>query len=170
MSTNEALVLLAYKKGYRVTPNGTLINAVGRPRKTITKGGYQFFTMKNPITKISTPVAVHRIVALQEFEEAAFLTAPCVRHLNGNSLDNRPKNIALGTHKDNAMDRPPHERQAHAESAALHNIRADWSAIDTDRAAGMSYKQLRKKHQVPLATLSYRYGKGKRRSRKIETR
>lgn len=46
---------------------------------------------------------VHRLQAFQLFGEAA-LDADCVRHLDGNKLNNRPENLAIGTYKDNMAD------------------------------------------------------------------
>ena len=41
------------------------------------------------------PVFVHQLAAFQKFGESAFASAACVRHLNGDSTDNRPDNIEL---------------------------------------------------------------------------
>ncbi|MFF2444771.1 HNH endonuclease [Priestia megaterium] len=48
---------------------------------------------------MSRPILVHRFVAYKKFGELA-LKAECIRHLNQNSLDNRPDNIDIGTYRD----------------------------------------------------------------------
>lgn len=55
-------------------------------------------------------VLVHRIQALQKFGDKIFKDGIVVRHLNGEKTDNSWDNIAIGTHKDNAMDIPKEQR------------------------------------------------------------
>lgn len=163
------LVKLAYRKGYRIRPDGQLENAMERILKCQKRGRYLSFNMCDPETGIRVPIPIHQLAAYQKFGEEAFEAAECVRHKNEDSLDNRPENILLGTHRDNAMDRDPIDRQQHARHASKSIQRKDWPEIDADRAAGVSYKQLEKKYGVSRGTLAYRYSK-KAKYRRLENR
>lgn len=113
--------------------------------------------MPRPCGGVSVAVAVHRIVAYLKFGDAA-LTTSTVRHLDDNPLNNHWDNIALGSVRDNAMDRDPKERAMHAQRAGKAASRYDdalWEQVRADYASGLGYKKLRKKYDIPLGTLSY---------------
>lgn len=58
---------------------------------------------KHGLWRPSSPVILeHRLVALKKFGRLP--KGSVVRHLNGNKIDNRPENLVLGTHAENAMD------------------------------------------------------------------
>lgn len=158
------MVRLAFRKGYRVTDDGHVISAHGKTRKLTLKKrqpkdpGYLAFNMKIPGSRNAHPIKVHQLAAFQKFGEKLFEVA-CVRHLDGNSLNNSPDNLALGSHGDNAMDRSPEARKTHAALAAAANIKYDWPAIEADHAAGLGYKKLRQKYGVRSGTLSAHFQK-----------
>ena len=56
------------------------------------------------------PRKVHRLVCLA-FHGAKPSEAECVRHLDGNRMNNRPENLRWGTNKENAADTILHGRQ-----------------------------------------------------------
>ncbi len=162
MSKANDATRIAFRKGYRVTEDGTVVNALGRARVV---------QIKNPDTDPRCvfnvgigdgqrfPVMVHKLQAYQKFGEAMFAPGILVRHLDEDSLNNRPGNIELGTPVDNAMDRSDSARQLHAQNGLRGRGKIDettWATIAEDHAAGMGYKLLRKKYGVSLGTLSYR--------------
>jgi len=164
-STMFQMTVLAYIKGYRVTEDGE-VSSPSRPgnRKLQIHNGRKSFTVKAPGSASRYPIQVHQLAAIQYFGVDAVRAAPHIRHLNGDPGDNSPGNIALGTQSDNEMDRSPADRSAHAKLASEAIARTDWAALDTDRAAGMSYAELVEKYGVSKGTLSYRYSPdGKRR-------
>lgn len=166
------MVKLAYRKGYRVLPEGCVQSAHGRIRRTrinpaFRRVPYQTFTIKQSGVSQAYTIPVHQLAAFQKFGEEAYLAAGNVRHLNGNSLDNRPANIALGSIHENIMDRPAEARQKHAILAAAARSRADWGLIDADRAVGLSYRQLQVKYGVARGSLAYRYSHVAQRRRLI---
>ena len=172
-SKNAEAVRVAFRKGYRVLDDGSVESPHGRVRKTIVRrsrrnGTYAYVTLKVPGWANVCQLKIHQLAAYQKFGDAVF-EHDCIRHLDEDGLNNAPANIALGSHSDNSLDRPPEERKRHADvaSAANHAYRADWPQIDVDRAAGASYKDLRRKYGVPLGTLSYRYSTVAKRRRNV---
>ena len=175
-STGDQMVVLAFDKGYRVTNAGQVRSRLGRVRKLRkhlpggARSPYLKFTVKVPTSDTRYPVPVHRLAAFQRFGEAALEYGVQVRHLNGDSLDNRLINLALGTPSQNALDRPAHDRRAHAQLAGMANAKSDeiWDKVKVDYASGMGYKRLRKKYGIHLSTLSYRLSKGaKKRKQEV---
>ena len=161
-------IQVAVRKGYRVLPSGEVQSPHGRMRALTRQDRrgrpYVRFNITVPGTG-TYPVFVHQLAAYQKFGEEALKDAACVRHLNDESTDNRLDNIELGNRRDNALDRPKEERQAHAQKASRKLSRKDWDAIDKDREAGAGYKELRAKYGVSLSTLSYRYSSTAKRRR-----
>lgn len=163
--TRTQSVKAAFRKGYRVLPDGRVESPHGRIRKCHLSGGnskprYYRFTVKVP-GNTAVPVMVHQLVAMQKFGEAAYMEAACVRHLDGDPTNNAIENIALGSHRDNAMDRPTGDRREHAKKAGMSRSKIDWMAVDADREKGMGYRKLAKKYGISRGTLAYHYGKGK---------
>lgn len=160
-SQKTTALLLAHEAGYRVNSDGVILN----PRGGIVagyhrRGGYREFSIK--LNGKTLHVSVHRLAAFQKFGDALFTDGIQTRHLDGNPANNSHSNIAIGTATDNHFDKPVETRRRCATTAShcFHN-QSRWTAIDADRMAGMSYKQLRAKHGVQLGTLSYRYSKTK---------
>ena len=156
---NDAVVEAA-RKGYRVDDNGSVISPRGITRKLATKdrSGHKVSTFTVGFRGGSFPVPVHKLAAYQLYGDKCFEPGMNIRHLNGNSQDNSPKNLALGTGSDNCMDVPEHRRKAHARHAS--SCRKDKipeskkQKIRSDRSSGMSYRELHRKHGVSKSTLS----------------
>ncbi|MBE5102316.1 HNH endonuclease [Priestia aryabhattai] len=101
MSKSNEMIRLASQKGYTINIAGEIINPKGQKvRGSIRKtknSSYKIFGIA--YQGMSRPILVHRFVAYKKFGELA-LEAECIRHLNHNSLDNRPDNIDIGTYRD----------------------------------------------------------------------
>lgn len=143
MSKSNDAVRAASSKGYVVTEAGDVISRAGKLRKLAiqppSSGRPSYMKLSIKLGDQSFPVPVHKLQAYQKFGEKMFEPGIVVRHLDGNSLNNTPDNINIGTQVDNALDRPNHERQTHAEHAASHNIAYDWIAVENDYAGGMGF-------------------------------
>lgn len=166
LSALQQRVVAASELGYTVTRDGVVLNPKGMPRKTYTRkyGGrgsvylpYAAFSVRvasgNP-----KDVLVHRLVAYQKFGVAAFQEGIVVRHLDGDSLNNASENIAIGTHQQNALDRDPEVRRAHAQHAAMHRRKLTsekFAEFHADREAGMSMNALAVKYGIAKSTVSY---------------
>jgi hypothetical protein len=108
---------LVYNRGYRVDKDGILTNPKGESIGRVEPSGnlpYHLSSVK--IDGRSKKFRTHRLQAFQKFGDKMYEEGICVRHLNGNSLDNSADNIEIGTHSDNMMDKSPEDRM----KAALH--------------------------------------------------
>ena len=102
-------ILIAYRKGYRVTENGNIVNPDGKELSLNAAAG-KYPTVTVMENSISYNVPVHRLAAFCFFGKEIFRKGLLVRHLNGNVMDVRKSNIALGNYTDNSMDRPLYQR------------------------------------------------------------
>ncbi len=153
MSQNNQALRSAFEKGYRVV-NGCIITPTGKTRvATISNDGYSSFNFGLDGKKIG--VKVHRLVAYEKFGESALITGVHVRHMDGNPSNNLPDNIAIGSAHENSMDRPKENRISHAAKGRQKFTSAFIQSLRDDHKSGLGYKKLRKKHGIPLSTLSY---------------
>lgn len=111
ISNQNKAVVLAYTKGYRVI-NGEVISPYSKKPRVlevfVTKSGVSYYRFSVRINKNKTrTVRVHRLVAYQKYGNLLFETNKEVRHLDGNSLNNMPNNIALGSRSENNLDKKP---------------------------------------------------------------
>lgn len=155
MSKSKKALVEAHERGYNVTKSGSVISSKGKLLSLMENGGYLHFNIKFEGDRF--PIRVHRLQAFQKFGESMLEGDVLVRHLNGDSLDNSYVNIGIGSHSDNAKDRPKHDRVAHAQKAGKSNSlpKEVWEQIKEDYAKGLGYKKLRAKYGVGLSTLSY---------------
>ena len=137
-----------------IDPNHTYELAQNEDRK-----GYLRVSIR--VNRAVRPVGVHQMV-LDAFLGARPLG--CVsRHLDGNPKNNRPENLAYGTHSDNARDRIAHGRYAAGErhhNAKLTDRQA--GEIKALRAEGRKVKDLALTYRVSVSVIeSIIYGKSR---------
>lgn len=174
MSQVKESVIHFVNSGGRVSADGRYVFGINGkelrqlPQKSGRNGRlYYRINVKHPTAGKVYPVPVHQIIACLKFGAESFLAATLVRHTNDDWTDNSWDNIAIGTPVDNAMDRPPKDRALHAQrggKAASRYSDELWHKVRVDHAAGIGYKKLRQKYGIPLGTLSYQLGGGKRKS------
>jgi hypothetical protein len=151
--TNKAMVYAA-NKGYKISYDGQVLY-MGKIRKTNKdKQGYERFGVKDERDRIVS-VYVHRLVAFQKYGNNIFERSIQVRHLNGNCLDNSYDNIAIGTARDNQMDKPKDLRYRSALQASrhiMHPVVAGYIKFESYRAAakhfGISDNGIRKRIEL----------------------
>ena len=148
----------AYESGYRVNEDGKPVNPKGKVLSGYLSDkphSYRAISIKHDGR--SRKVPIHVICAIQTFGIDAVANAPHVRHLDGNAHNNCPNNIGIGTASDNSMDQPPEVRASRARHASRSIRRKDWSDIESDKHAGMSYRQLASKYNMSKGTLAYHF-------------
>ena len=87
------------------------------------------------------------MIAFLKFGEDSMAEGVVTRHLNGDGLDNRWENIAIGTQSDNMYDRDKVERVRHAKVAARAHRRFTDTEVEKilrRKAGGWTYKRLSK--------------------------
>ena len=106
----------ANEKGYKILSNGRVMSPFGKLLKIKTSSkGYAVFSVR--YKGDSYPVPVHRLCAYQKYGDIIF-SCDCVRHLDGNCLNNAHENIEIGSFSDNQMDKPKNIRVMSAKKAS----------------------------------------------------
>ena len=148
---------LVYNRGYRVDENGVLTNPKGKEigRTDLWKGmSYHLSSVK--IMGRSKKFKTHRLQAYQKFGDKMYEDGICVRHLNGNSLDNRASNIDIATHSDNMMDRSPECRMKSALHATSFVRKYDKQDVRDFHSESRSYKKTMEQFGISSkGTLNY---------------
>ena len=128
----------ALAQGYSVDIEaGAIIGKTGKPMKL--RRGYSkaYPTVSLVVAgcrRAHYNVAAHKIVAFVLFGEAAFAPGVHVRHLDGDTLNIKGANFALGTPSMNAFDKPPEVRRAMAQKARAAQGPA-WNRKFTEKEA-----------------------------------
>jgi len=134
---------IALSKGYRVTEDGTLIGAKGKPLKVKIRGAQRYPTFSVNVGGLSESgvygIPAHKFAAYVFYGEDVFKEGVVVRHLNGNTEDISKANIVLGTHSENNLDKDPEARRAAARKARAaqgsrpHNARFSQEQVEEIR-------------------------------------
>lgn len=157
-----AAVVRAHELGYRVQEDGSVLSPKGRVRKlSLTGRAGALYWRFNSLGEngVVYRIGVHILVAIQLYGVEAVRRADCVRHANGDSADNSFANILIGTHQENAMDRAPEARRAHARKASDKNppklTPDDVREIRRARDAGALLQDLARAYGVTKSTIWY---------------
>lgn len=152
------IIVTLYLDGWRVTDEGVVGKPNGTTRRAVVKKmnsrrtEYEVFSVK--FEGSSYPIPVHKLAAFQKFGFRIFV-ADCIRHLDGNPLNNAVSNLGLGSHRENAMDRPRKERELHARKAAEVLRLFSPCTVITIRNSQESVTQLAKRYGCAKSTISY---------------
>ena len=119
MAIYHDLIRKMYFRGYTVDEEGLVHSPFGGILTTKPRGAQRYATMTCPksvsgLNKLYS-VPVHKFVAYALYGEEAFTLH--VRHLDGDSSNNKPINIKLGTARENALDKCPIKRHNAAKYA-----------------------------------------------------
>ncbi len=110
-------VIFAYKKGYRITEQGNILNPNGEIINGRIMGKYKAVSLRrNKNTTFS--IHIHRLQAFQKYGIEMFKKDIEVRHFNGDYMDNTYENILIGTKSENQMDIPEAIRLSRAVYAS----------------------------------------------------
>jgi hypothetical protein len=139
------------EKGYYCDKLGNVYNKKHDPVGTkVSSTGYYKISIR--IDKKLKKIHCHRFIAYEKYGNEMF-NHFCVRHLDGNPLNNSWDNILLGSHSDNMMDVPKEVRRKKASLAnKIHN---HLQIIDAHKN-GMPYSQIMKVFNISSkGTVSY---------------
>lgn len=90
LSKTDKFVIAAYNAGYRVDSVGNVVRNGIVKRIYIPNRKYKYARFTMYFNKERRGVMVHKLCAYQKFGNALFENQ-CVRHLDGNSLNNAPQ-------------------------------------------------------------------------------
>ena len=143
MSKANKVLLLAYKKGYRII-NNKIIGPRGNTIKpSIDTNGYYRFSVphnKELGRRCRTSIQVHRLVAYQKYGDLLFKNNTHVRHLDNNQLNNFDSNISIGTPSDNMRDKDKKVRTKASIQASTKIRKFTDEEIEEIRRTHTSYK------------------------------
>lgn len=156
---NSKIIKLVVSLGYKIDKSGFVISPKTNKQIGYIRHNkmYRYFSAGGTGNR-TYPVPFHRLQAYQKYGEAIFEPGICVRHLNGDSLDNSWDNIVIGTHQDNMLDKCPIIRQESALSAARSQRKLSWEEVaklKKERDSGDSLKILSKRYGLAMSTVSY---------------
>jgi len=137
--------VLAYKRGYRVTEDGILINPDGKNIGHI-NNGYLITSIR--INKVSKNLKAHRLQAFQKYGNDLYMKGIMTRHKNGDSLDNSWDNILIGNNSDNQMDIPKQVRIKRSLHATSFIRKYNKDEIKKFHSIDRSYKKTMNKFNI----------------------
>ena len=116
LSMEYRALLFGYIKGYRINENGEVFGVRNKFLKQHkNSSGYLGFTIH--YMGKTRSIRTHKFQALVKYNFCESIYSGvnlCVRHLDGNELNNRIENIEIGTYKQNAQDISPEDRTKRA--------------------------------------------------------
>ena len=93
------------KLGYTVDSEGIAYKPNKEVQKTrVGTRGYLIFSIR--LGEVATNEKVHRLQAFMLYGDKMLEKDVVVRHLDGNQLNNKAENIAIGSRSDNYFDIP----------------------------------------------------------------
>jgi Mor family transcriptional regulator len=154
----------SFKQGYSADPKrGLLFGKKGEPLTVKNRGKQKYPTVCVAVylpQRIFMSVPAHKLMAYYIYGERALSLV--VRHLNANTEDIREKNLRVGTHSQNNLDKPPHIRIRAAKIARASQgysplnkkINTDLkNKIQTQHKLGLSYKKIASKFGISKSTV-----------------
>ena len=154
MSKRSDAVREAFRRGYRVRPNGEVSGSRVDVLRLDSTKSYPRFTIRIEGRQYAVPV--HKLAAYQKYGEDALQKGVIVRHLDDNQWNNSPGNLAFGGALQNAMDVPLKKRVERAKHAAsFRRVLSDEDElrmIEDRKYMGLSLKALSVKYDVSIGT------------------
>ena len=138
--------LLATKRGYEITKEGVVLNKQKKPVGHYNNKGYFRFTLKKD--NKTHFILAHRLQAYQKYGDRIYEDNILVRHLDGNCKNNSYSNIALGTNKENMLDRGRENVIKQALYASSFTKKYDNNSIKEYYNKTKSYKKTKDKFNI----------------------
>lgn len=142
--------------GYFATDDGQIVSTRGgaarRLKSSISSIRYRSLKARGPAGKFVTHY-IHRLVAMAY--HGLPVAGQQVRHLDGNSMNNSPENLAWGNSFDNAADMKRHGRtRAGVKNPNVRLTPAQVIEIRKISATGLSCKKIGKAYGVSPMTVN----------------
>lgn len=148
MNAVERGYLFDFNSQEVVTPLGTRV----KPKQY---GSQRYPTLTindNTGNKKNVSFAIHKFVAFLIYGEIALRKGVNVRHLNADKLDLSKNNIAIGSSRDNNLDKPAGDRSKNSANARKsQGVRPVTSVVKDDEAEIILRKYLRIKGSLKRA-------------------
>jgi hypothetical protein len=127
------LIEHALQNGYRIdTENGSIFGLTGKCMSIKLRGKQRYPTVPLVVRRSGVrrvlSVPAHKVIAFALWDREAFAPDICVRHLDGNTCNNRRTNLSLGTNSQNNMDKDPEVRRSAAILARASQPRISYNA------------------------------------------
>ena len=147
-------IIEAYEKGYRVSEDGILTSPFGNILQVKKRGKqrYPTFSLTNTTTLSGVyGIPVHTFAAYCFYKEEIFKLDIVIRHKNSNTEDISKKNILLGSHSDNNLDKDPEVRHNAAKAARAAQGLYGYITVTEDEAREIvrAYKQYKDTPRTP---------------------
>lgn len=146
-----------FKKGYTIDDNGNCYNPDGKSLNPFLTKNYLHVSIR--LSKDKTKIIkVHRIQAYKKYGSALYEPGIMVRHLDGNNVNNKVDNIAIGTNKDNQNDIPKDLRSKRSYNAGIKVNKYSKEFVEEIRNKhnnGYTYRQITEEYNLPKSTISY---------------
>jgi hypothetical protein len=151
----SGLEKIAKDRGYFVDKEGNLFTNRENIVNYICRDGYIRTSLK--VEGKNKMLFAHRLQAYQKYGDAIYSKGILVRHLDGNKTNNHINNIAIGSNRDNMMDRSKEERTLHANNASKKTIKYNRNeVIQYYEECGRSRKKVMEKFGISSGgTLHY---------------
>jgi|DEB0MinimDraft_3_1074331.scaffolds.fasta_scaffold39300_2 hypothetical protein len=169
MNKTHELCRLASERGFFIDKDGDLNGPVNGKLVGSLKGkegepSYMYLSIHYNGKKNKIPV--HRLIAYLKYGDRAFGVGMVTRHLDGDSLNNKEWNIAIGTQRDNIMDRPMSDRVSHSMRAnSFKKVRMTMDQkkdILSRYSSGESQASIAKELGLKRSTIGYFIRQGKK--------
>ena len=96
-----------YNRGYKIDEKGNVYNLDGTVKKiqiADKRANTKYYSFGVKIDNRIYRCKVHRFQAYVKYKDLIYKEKICVRHLDGNSLNNSIDNIEIGSWTDNRLD------------------------------------------------------------------
>lgn len=164
-SKNEKI---AFNKGYRVTPEGILLNPQKKEIGSFDKHGYKKFTLQ--VDQKCFMIYAHRLQAYQIYGDEIYQEGMHCRHLDSDKTNNSLRNICLGTAKENFNDRNRDDVMKVVLYATSFTKKHDYKEIKEYYNKTKSYKMTKEKFGITSSgTLHYILNNNEQAKKNIRT-
>lgn len=145
MNITQQRVIESIARGYYVTEEGEVFGPKGKLSVKL-YGAQRYPTYSTNWGGRVYGVPVHMLAAYCFYGIKAFNPDLVIRHLDGNTLNLSKRNIVLGTHSENNLDKPASVRRAAAVKARAAQGRAAKNRKLTDEQVAL-VKSMYKKYE-----------------------